>query len=65
MRCRTRCWPPGKVAWLEPFPDALLEGAINLPLGPEARYEQTESISLAFVTALQVLPAPARRPHPA
>ena len=27
-----------------------------MPLGPEARYEQTESISLAFVTALQVLP---------
>ena len=26
------------------------------PVGPEARYEQTESISLAFVTALQVLP---------
>jgi RNA polymerase sigma-70 factor (ECF subfamily) len=25
-------------------------------LGPEARYERTESISLAFVTALQVLP---------
>src|SRR6266568_2409788 len=25
-------------------------------LGPEARYEQTEAISLAFVTALQVLP---------
>ena len=24
--------------------------------GPEARYEQTESISLAFVTALQLLP---------
>src|SRR5712692_6383157 len=31
-------------------------GAIDLPLGPEARYEQKESISLAFVTALQVLP---------
>ncbi|WP_460357311.1 sigma-70 family RNA polymerase sigma factor [Actinoallomurus acanthiterrae] len=46
----------GEVAWLEPYPDALFEGAINLPLGPEARYEQTESISLAFVTALQVLP---------
>jgi RNA polymerase sigma-70 factor (ECF subfamily) len=42
--------------WLEPFPDALLEGAIDVPLGPEARYEQTESIALAFVTALQVLP---------
>lgn len=27
-----------------------------MPLGPEARYAQTEAISLAFVTALQVLP---------
>jgi RNA polymerase sigma-70 factor (ECF subfamily) len=47
----------GEVVWLQPYPDALLEGAINAPLGPEARYEQTEAISLAFVTALQVLPA--------
>ena len=47
----------GEVAWLEPYPDSLLEGAIDVPLGPEARYEQTEAISLAFVTALQVLPA--------
>jgi RNA polymerase sigma-70 factor (TIGR02960 family) len=46
----------GEVVWLEPLPDALLEGAIDVPLGPEARYEQAESISLAFVTALQVLP---------
>jgi RNA polymerase sigma-70 factor (TIGR02960 family) len=46
----------GEVVWLEPFPDALLEGGIGAPLGPEARYEQTESISLAFVTALQTLP---------
>ena len=46
----------GEVVWLEPYPDALLEGAIDMPLGPEARYEQTEAISLAFVTALQVLP---------
>jgi RNA polymerase sigma-70 factor (TIGR02960 family) len=46
----------GEVVWLEPFPDALPEGAIDAPLGPEARYEQTEAISLAFVTALQVLP---------
>ena len=60
----------GEVVWLEPYPDALLEGAIDAPLGPEARYEQTESISLAFVTALQVLPPrqlavldPARRPR--
>jgi len=41
----------GEVVWLQPFPDALLEGAIDVPLGPEARYEQTESICLAFVTA--------------
>jgi RNA polymerase sigma-70 factor (ECF subfamily) len=40
----------GEVVWLQPYPDTLLEGV------PEARYEQAESISLAFVTALQVLP---------
>ena len=44
----------GEVTWLEPFPDVLFDGAA--PLGPEARYEQTEAISLAFVTALQALP---------
>jgi RNA polymerase sigma-70 factor (TIGR02960 family) len=46
----------GEVVWLEPFPGALPEGAAGVPPGPEARYEQTEAISLAFVTALQVLP---------
>jgi RNA polymerase sigma-70 factor (TIGR02960 family) len=46
----------GEVVWVEPFPDTLLEGALSGPPGPEARYEQTEAISLAFVTALQMLP---------
>jgi RNA polymerase sigma-70 factor (TIGR02960 family) len=46
----------GEVVWLEPYPDPLLAGAIDVPPGPEARYEQTEAISLAFVTALQTLP---------
>ena len=46
----------GEVVWLEPYPDALLEGVVGVPPGPEARYEQTESVSLAFVTALQALP---------
>jgi RNA polymerase sigma-70 factor (TIGR02960 family) len=46
----------GEIVWLEPFPDSLLEGVMDVPLGPEARYEQAESISLAFVTALQILP---------
>jgi RNA polymerase sigma factor (sigma-70 family) len=27
----------GEVVWLEPYPDALLEGAIRIPLGPDAR----------------------------
>ncbi|MGA4790255.1 RNA polymerase subunit sigma-70 [Nocardia sp. AB354] len=43
----------GEVVWLQPCPDALLEQA---PPGPEARYELSESVSLAFVTALQLLP---------
>ena len=46
----------GEVVWLEPFPDVLLEGAIDVSPGPESRYEQNESISLAFVKGLQVLP---------
>jgi RNA polymerase sigma-70 factor (TIGR02960 family) len=46
----------GEVPWLQPYPDALLEGAVGSSPGPEARYEESESISLAFVTALQLLP---------
>src|SRR6202045_2480616 len=48
--------PRDEPVWLQPFPDALLEGAAGAPPGPEARYEQAEAISLAFVAALQVLP---------
>jgi RNA polymerase sigma-70 factor (ECF subfamily) len=46
----------GEIVWLQPYPDTLLAAAVDVPLGPEARYEQTESISLAFIAALQVLP---------
>src|SRR5277367_2176165 len=46
----------GEVPWLQPYPDTLLEGAIDISPGPDARFDQTESISLAFVTALQLLP---------
>jgi RNA polymerase sigma-70 factor (ECF subfamily) len=46
----------GEVVWLEPFPDDFLEGAMEVPPGPEARYAQAESISLGFVKALQLLP---------
>jgi RNA polymerase sigma-70 factor (TIGR02960 family) len=46
----------GEAVWLEPYPDALLARAAGPPLSPEACYEQAESVSLAFVTALQALP---------
>jgi RNA polymerase sigma-70 factor, ECF subfamily len=40
--------------WLEPYPDLWLTGAAGS--SPEARYEQRESVELAFLTALQRLP---------
>ncbi|WP_394554994.1 RNA polymerase subunit sigma-70 [Agromyces sp. MMS24-JH15] len=46
----------GEVAWLEPFPDALLPSPVEPSPGPDVRVEQREAISLAFVTALQLLP---------
>jgi RNA polymerase sigma-70 factor (ECF subfamily) len=56
--------PPGlpepssssEVIWLQPYPDVLLEELPEPAPGPEARYEAKEAISLAFVTALQLLP---------
>jgi RNA polymerase sigma-70 factor, ECF subfamily len=42
---------------LEPYPDVLLDAELESPPGPEAHYEAKEAISLAFVTALQLLPA--------
>ena len=46
----------GEVLWLEPYPDALLEGVPDSAPGPDARYETRETVALAFVTALQRLP---------
>jgi RNA polymerase sigma-70 factor (TIGR02960 family) len=45
----------GEVLWLQPYPDAL-EGLPDQAPGPEARYESREAISLAFITAVQLLP---------
>ena len=46
----------GEVAWLEPYPDLLLADLPDEAPGPQARYESREAISLAFITALQLLP---------
>ena len=51
---------PGKPlvesVWLEPYPDETL-GVEDGFAAPEARYEQKESVELAFIAALQHLPA--------
>jgi RNA polymerase sigma-70 factor (TIGR02960 family) len=46
----------GEVVWLEPYPDVLLEGLGDPAPGPEACYDAKQAISLAFVTAVQLLP---------
>ena len=46
--------------WLDPYPDALLEGLPDVAPGPDARYETKEAVALAFVTGLQGL-APRQR----
>lgn len=43
----------GEVLWLEPMPDDLLA---DVEADPAAAYELRESVSLAFLTALQLLP---------
>ncbi len=48
--------PVGESVWLEPYPEAGIELEDRLA-SPDARYEQRESVELAFVAALQHLPA--------
>src|SRR4051794_8430208 len=48
--------PPIETTWVDPYPDQGL-GLEDGYAGPEARYELRESVELAFVAALQNLPA--------
>src|SRR3712207_6448568 len=48
--------PPTESVWVEPYPDGEL-GLEDGLAGPDARYEQREAVELAFVAAIQHLPA--------
>ena len=45
-----------EVGWLQPYPDVLLDGLPDDTPGPDAVVATREAISLAFITALQLLP---------
>lgn len=45
--------PDHEIPWLEPYPDAWVEPEEH---SPEARYSRRQSVTLAFLTALQRLP---------
>ncbi len=51
--------PVTESVWIEPYPDEAL-GSAEGYASPEARYEQREAVELAFVAALQLLPATQR-----
>ena len=51
--------PLTESVWIEPYPDESIELPDGLA-GPDARYEQRESVELAFIAALQHLPAQQR-----
>jgi RNA polymerase sigma-70 factor, ECF subfamily len=52
--------PTAEVAWLQPFPDRLLDEAAPPEAGPEAAVFARETIGLAFMVAIQFLPAKQR-----
>ena len=53
---RAQLPPPGELLWVEPCPPGLWDA----PTNPEATYSLRESVQLAFIVALQHLPAAQR-----
>jgi RNA polymerase sigma-70 factor (ECF subfamily) len=52
--------PIHEPVWIEPYPDRALELTSSHP-GPDARYENRETVELAFIAALQYLPRASAR----
>ena len=48
--------PLAEVPWLQPYPDQLLEGIAPSEEEPEAEVVARETIELAFIAAIQLLP---------
>jgi RNA polymerase sigma-70 factor (ECF subfamily) len=53
----------GEVLWVQPYPDSLIDRIADRTPGPEAHYQTTEAVSLAFITSLQLLPPRQRAVH--
>ena len=49
--------PAGEIGYLQPYPDQLLDQLTDDGADPAAIAERRESVALAFITALQRLPA--------
>jgi RNA polymerase sigma-70 factor (ECF subfamily) len=48
--------PSYEILWLEPYPDSALEGIPDRAPRPDVRYALQESVQLAFIAAIQLLP---------
>ena len=48
--------PLAEVSWLQPYPDDLLEGVVSGDDEPDAQVVARETIELAFIAAIQLLP---------
>jgi RNA polymerase sigma-70 factor (ECF subfamily) len=48
---------PAGIPWLQPYPDRLLDGVPTTEDDPETEIVEKETIELAFIAAIQVLPA--------
>lgn len=48
--------PPTEASWIEPYPDAFLEGIADDEPSPDVHYTSRETVQLAFIAVIQQLP---------